>query len=138
LFTDRTDLSEEQIIFGYRGQHHIERAFRDMKDPYSIRFSPPHHWTDAMLRVHAFSCVLALTLISLLHRRVDQAGVAITQSRLMEQLKGIKEITNYYPAQSEEKIRRGGRPRSERTLTRLDPQQEQIFRTLQLDRFLAG
>jgi transposase len=36
-FTDRTDLSDEQIIFGYRGQHHIERAFREMKDPYSIR-----------------------------------------------------------------------------------------------------
>src|SRR5205823_12108310 len=95
-----------------------------MKDPYCIRFSPPRHWTDHMLRVHAFSCVLALTLVSLLHRRVSQAGVAITQSRLMEQLKGIKEITNYYPAQSGEKLRQGGRPRSERTLTRLDPQQE--------------
>src|SRR5207244_74442 len=75
LFTDRTDLSDEQIIFGYRGQHHIERAFRDMKDPYCICFSPPRHWTDQMLRVHAFSCVLAVTLVSLLHRRVAQAGV---------------------------------------------------------------
>jgi len=52
LFTDRTDLTDEQIIFGYRGQHHIERAFREMKDPYCIRFSPPRHWTDHMLRVH--------------------------------------------------------------------------------------
>src|SRR2546430_11584267 len=85
LFTDRTDLSDEQIIFGYRGQHHIERAFRDMKDPYCICFSPPRHWTDQMLRVHAFSCVLAVTLASLLHRRVAQAGAGITQSRLMEQ-----------------------------------------------------
>src|SRR5438067_852474 len=134
----RTDLTDEQIIFGHRGQHHLERAFREMKDPYCNRFSPPRYWTDHMLRVHAFSCVLALTLVSLLHRRVDQAGVEITQSRLMEQLKGIKEITNYYPAQSGEKLRQGGRPRSERTLTRLDPQQEQIFRTLQLGRFLAG
>ena len=138
LFTDRTDLSDEQIIIGYRGQHHIERAFREMKDPYCIRFSPPHHWTDQMLRVHAFSCVLALTLVSLLHRRVSQAGVEITQSRLMEQLKGIKEITNYYPAQSSETLRRGGRPRSERTLTRLDSEQEQIFRSLQLERFQAS
>ena len=138
LFTDRSDLSDEQIITGYRGQHHIERAFREMKDPYCIRFSPPHHWTDAMLRVHAFSCVLALTLVSLLHRRVRQAGIEITQSRLLEQLKGIKEITNYYPAESADKIRRGGRPRSERTLTRMNPEQEQIFRALQLDRFRAS
>lgn len=138
LFTDRSDLTDEEIISGYRGQHHVERAFRDMKDPYFISFSPPHHWTDQMLRVHAFYCVLALTLVSLLHRRVHQAGVPITQSRLIEQLKRIKEITNYYPAQTTEKLPLGGRPRSERALTRLDSQQDQIFRALQLDRFRAS
>jgi transposase len=135
LFTDRQDLSDEEIIFGYRGQHHVERAFKDMKDPYFISFSPSRHWTDQMLRVHAFYCVLALTLISLLHRRVYQAGVTISQWGLMEQLKKIKEITNYYPAQPSEKLHLGGRPRSERTLTRLDKQQNQIFRVLNLDRF---
>jgi len=31
---------------------------------------PPRHWTDQMLRVHAFSCVLAVRSVSLLHRRV--------------------------------------------------------------------
>jgi hypothetical protein len=62
----------------------------------------------------------------------------MSQSRLMEQLKGFQEITNYYPEQSGEKVRRGGRPRSERTLTRLNPQQEPIFRALQLNRFLAS
>jgi transposase len=138
LFTDREDLTDEEIIFGYRGQNHVERAFRDMKDPYFISFSPAHHWTDHMLRVHAFYCVLALTLVSLLHRRVDQAGIHISQSRMMEQLKRIKEITNYYPAQATEKLHIGGRPRSERTLTRLDSQQNQIFSALKLDRFVAG
>src|SRR5258706_411484 len=43
LFTDRTDLTDEEIIFGYRVQHHVKRAFRAMKDPYFISFSPPHH-----------------------------------------------------------------------------------------------
>lgn len=138
LFTDRQDLTDEEIVFGYRGQHHVERAFRDMKDPYFISFSPPRHWTDQMLRVHAFYCVLALTLVSVLHRRVHQAGIHISQRSLMEQLKKIKEITNYYPAQSAETCHLGGRPRSERTLTRLDGQQKQIFRALDLDRFLAG
>jgi transposase len=138
LFTDHTDLTDEEIIFGYRGQHHIERAFRDMKDPHFISFSPPHPWTDQMLRVHAFYCVLALTLVSLLHLRVHRAGMPISQSRLIEQLRGIKEITNYYPARTTGKLRLGGRPRSEHTITHLDPQQNQIFRVLQLDRFLAG
>jgi transposase len=138
LFTDRNDLTDEEIIFGYRGQHHVERAFKDMKNPYFISFSPAHHWTDRMLRVHAFYCVLALTLVSLLHRRVHQAGINISQSRLMEQLKRIREITNYYPAQPTEKLHIGGRPRSERTLTRLDSRQNQIFHALKLDRFVAS
>jgi transposase len=138
LFTDRQDLTDEEIIFGYRGQHHVERAFRDMKDPYFISFSPPRHWADQMLRVHAFYCVLALTLVSVLHRRVHQAGVEISQSSLMEQLKKIEEITNYYPAQKADKLHIGGRPRSERTLTRLSRQQNQIFNALRLDRFLAN
>jgi len=138
LFTDRQDLTDEEIIFGYRGQHHVERAFKDMKNPYFISFSPPRHWTDQMLRVHAFYCVLALTLISLLHRRVYQAGITISQWGLMEQLKKIKEITNYYPAQPSETLHLGGRPRSERTFTRLDNQQNQIFRALNLNRFLAS
>ncbi len=138
LFTDRQDLTDEEIIFGYRGQHHVEKAFKDMKDPYFISFSPARHWTDQMLRVHAFYCVLALTLISVLHRRVHQAGVNISQWTMMEQLKKIKEITNYYPAQPSEKHHLGGRPRSERTLTRLDGQQSSIFRALNLDRFVAS
>jgi len=138
LFTDREDLTEEEIIFGYRGQHHVERAFRDMKDPYFISFSPARHWTDSMLRVHAFYCVLALTLVSLLHRRVYHAGISVSQSGLMEQLKKMKEITNYYSAQPDDKLELGGRPRSERTLTRLDDQQKQIFQALDLGRFLAS
>ena len=138
LFTDRDDLTDEEIIFGYRGQHHVEKAFKDMKDPYFIRFSPARHWTDQMLRVHAFYCVLALTLISVLHRRVCQAGIVVSQWGLIEQLKKIKEITNYYPAQSSEKSHLGGRPRSERTLTRLDSQQLCIFQSLNLKRFSAS
>jgi hypothetical protein len=98
-----------------------------MPQPLAISVDSSHH-----------VCVLALTLVSLLHRRVHQAGVPITQSRLIEQLKRIKEITNYYPAQTTEKLPLGGRPRSERALTRLDSQQDQIFRALQLDRFRAS
>jgi hypothetical protein len=41
LFTDRTDLTDEEIIFGYRGQHQVEQAFRDRKDRYFISFFLP-------------------------------------------------------------------------------------------------
>lgn len=138
LFTTNPNLTDVEIVFGYRGQHHVERAFRDMKDPCFIRFSPAFHRTDSMIRVHAFHCVLALTLLSLLHREVFTAGVPISQRRLLEELKRIKEVTNYYAAHLGEAAHMGGRPRTERTLTRLSPQQEQLFRILELGRFEAG
>jgi transposase len=138
LFTTNPDLSDAEIVFGYRGLHHVERAFRDMKDPCFIRFSPAFHWTDEMIRVHAFYCVLALTLTSLLHRRVAKAGIDISQRQLLEALKRVKEITNYYPAQSGESSKPGGRPRAERTVTRLSRLQRELFRSLQLSQYQPG
>ena len=138
LFTTNPDLTEDEIVVGYRGQHHVERAFRDMKDPCFIRFSPAFHRTDSMIRVHAFHCVLALTLLSLLHRQVVKAGIEISQRQMLHELTRIKEITNYYAAHTGESAALGGRPRAERTLTRLSPLQEQLFRTLELARFQAS
>jgi len=135
LFTDYHDLTDEDIVFGYRGQHHVERAFRDMKDPYCISFSPTFHWTDSMLRVHAFYCVVALTLVSLVHRQVVGAGIELSQTQLLRELKSIKESTSYYTPETAEQVRLGGRPRAERTLTRTTGLQEKLIATLQLGRF---
>jgi transposase len=138
LFTTNPNLTDEEIVFGYRGQHHVERAFRDMKDPCFISFSPAFHWTDQMIRVHAFYCVLALTLGSLLHRHVVQAGIKTTHKQLLQDLRGIKEITNYYPAQLKGDNQLGGRPRAERTLTRLTSEQQKLFQVLDLNRHTAS
>jgi len=61
----------------------------------------------------------------------------ISQQRLVEELKQMKEVTNYYPASANGQLEQGGRPRSERTLTRLSQQQE-LFRALRLDRYMAS
>ena len=132
LFTSNSELSDEQIVLGYCGQHHVERAFREMKDPYFIRFSPAFHWTDAMIRVHAFYCVLALTLTALLHRRVRAAGLSMSLEQLLMHLKSIKEVTTFYPASNAPGKALGGRPRAERTLTRLDAQQKKILVALKI------
>src|SRR6266566_2332055 len=72
LFTDNDDWSNEEIVSGYRSQHNIESAFRDMKNPHFLGWTPMFHWTDSKIRVHAFYCVLALTLTSLLQRTLHQ------------------------------------------------------------------
>jgi hypothetical protein len=61
LFTDHgDDWSDEEIVLGYRAQHHVEGDFRHFKNPLYLSFRPTFHWTDQKLRVHAFYCVLAL------------------------------------------------------------------------------
>ena len=128
LFTDNHDWSEEQIVAGYRGQHHVERAFRDLKDPAVVQFAPMFHWTDSKIRVHALTCVLALTLVGLVHRQVVQAGVDISRWRLLEELKHIQEVTNLYAAPSGR-----GKPRSETVLTQRTSLQKRLCTILNLE-----
>ena len=136
LFTDNADWSDEQIVEGYRGQHHVERAFRDLKDPAVVQFNPLFHWTDSKIRVHVCSCILALTLVGLLHRQVVQAGVDISRARLLEELKQVRVVTNLYPPATGSKRASAGRPRAETVLSQRTPLQKKLCEILQLDPFL--
>src|ERR1700722_5287011 len=72
LITDRAEWSTAQIIQAYRGQSKVEAAFRDLKDPRMLSTRPQFHWTDHKLHVHAFICVMAYLLVTLLHLRAKQ------------------------------------------------------------------
>jgi transposase len=72
LITDRAEWSTAQIIEAYRGQSKVEAAFRDLKDPHMLSTRPQFHWTDQKLHVHAFMCVTAYLLVTLLHLRAKQ------------------------------------------------------------------
>jgi hypothetical protein len=69
------------------------------------------HWTDSKIRVHAFYCVLTLTLASLLQRKAAQSGISLSIKALFEALNGIQEVVNIYPATGESGSR--GRPPSD-------------------------
>jgi transposase len=100
LFTDNHDWSTAAIILAYRSQHHVEATFRQIKEPACLSWRPVHHWTDSKIRVHSFCCVLALTLLNLLHRQAWQAGIPISNRRLRDELAGIQEVIHLYPSSS--------------------------------------
>src|SRR6266404_5365475 len=114
LFTDNNDWTNEEIVSGYRAQHHIESAFRDMKNPHFLGWSPMFNWTDSKIRVHAFYCVLALALTSLLQRALHGRGMDLSLTRMMELLGGIQEVLLLYPRQQGEKHPRTATCLSER------------------------
>jgi len=133
LFTDQHGWSNEQIVRAYRSQSHVEDAFADMKDRHFLCWEPMFHWTDSKIRVHAFYCVLALVLGSLLQRQASRNGLPLSMQALFQALSGIQEVTNIYPATG--KPGSPGRPSVKTTLTDMDSTQQALYRLWGLDRY---
>jgi transposase len=130
LFTDNADWLDEDIVLAYRSQHHIENAFRQMKNPHFLGWSPMFHWTDSKIQVHAFYCVLALLLTSLLQRELAGRGEELSVNRMLEELGGIQETLIVYPR------RQGQRQHTTATcLTAMSPLQSRLFSLLHLQRY---
>jgi len=132
LFTDRDEWTDEQIVIAYRSQSHVEAAFRRMKDPRFLTFRPTHHWTDQKLRVHAFYCVLALMITSLLCRKLAHAGIHMSIARTMERLSDINEVVNLYPTP------KGVEPRMQIDLSQRDVEQDAMLKALDLARYTSN
>ena len=96
LITDHDDWPVPEVIAGYRSQSEAEFAFRQMKDPHVVSFSPMHHWTEHNIRVHVFTCVLALQIAHLMRRRAARAGLDLSVRELLAELAGIGETVLLY------------------------------------------
>ena len=129
LFTDNHQWTDEQIVAAYRAQYKIEHAFREMKNPHFLGWNPRLHWTDQKIRVHAFYCVAALTLVSLLRRELAAKGMSISTENLMEQLNGIRETACVYPQG------KGQPPKLSYSISRLTKTQKKLYNLLDLGRF---
>ena len=125
LFTDRDDWSSEDIVRAYRSQWHVEAAFREMKNPHFLSWEPQFHWTDQKIMVHAFYCILALTLANLTRRKLHLAGIDLSTEAMLEQLTGIQEVVHVYP--------KGSTAKNCITLSELTSLQRQIITKLGLD-----
>lgn len=133
LFTDNDAWTDAQIVRAYRAQHHVEEAFRDMKDPHHIALRPQYHWTDQKMRVHVFTCVLALLLLSLLRRELHQQGIDLSLRRILERLGEIREMVMIFPPEG-----RGRTPTVRTALTQLSPAHRQLYEALNLDRYTTA
>ena len=129
LATDREDWSDEQIIQAYHGQHEIEHAFREMKEPLFLRWQPMFHWTDQKIEVHAFYCVLALLMVGLARYRLQEAGLQLSTHEMLQQLTDIEEVAILYPKT------KGAHPKPHFALSRMRSVQKKMARILDIDRF---
>ena len=116
------------MIAGYRSQSEAEGSFRQMKDTHVVSYSPMFHWTEHNIRVHTFTCVLALQIAHLLRLQADRDGLHLSVRELLRQLAGIEETVLIYPST-------GGRPKARRMLTETSSLQDQLAALYRLDRY---
>lgn len=113
-----SSLPPEEVALAYKGLLEVEASFRTLKTPLEIQ--PVYHWSEAGVRGHITSAVLALLLARLIERRLEAAGMPRQARTALATLAGIDEVT----------IELGGR-RLVRT-TRLTEEQRRIWEALQM------
>jgi transposase len=128
LITNRQDWPIADVVAGYRSQSEAEFSFRQLKDPHVVSFSPMHHWTDHNIRVHTFTCVLALQIAHLMRRHADHNGLHLSVRELLDTLAGIQETVLIYPST-------GGRPKARHMITETTPTQDHLTKIFDLTRW---
>jgi transposase len=116
LITDRAEWSTARILEAYRGQSKAEAAFRDLKDPRMLSTRPQFHWTDQKLHVHAFMCVTAYLLVTLLHRRAQRRAAFQGSSRRL-----LAELAELRCCKLIDRTGRKGRPRVRSQMEEIEP-----------------
>jgi transposase len=127
LLTNRMDWSAEQVVAGYGGQQSIERVFRGLKDGQWLGWDPMYHWTDRKIRIHAFYCMLGISLLQSVHQQAKAGWADLSVEHLLEELEQIKQFVLLYPPQGEK-----GPPRTAYVLSQQSLAQQALVKTLGL------
>jgi len=130
LLTNRMDWSAEQVVAGYSGQQQIERVFRGLKQGDWLGWDPMYHWTDRKIRIHAFYCLLGISLLQYVHKQAQAAWADLSIEQLLAELEQIKQFVLLYPPQGEK-----GPPRTAYVLSQQTLTQQALVKTLGLERW---
>src|SRR5208282_5812397 len=128
VITDHDDWPAAEVIAAYRSQSEAEFGFRQLKDPRVVSFSPMRHWTEHNIRIHVFTCVLALQIAHLMRLRAARAGLRMSVRELLRDLAGISETVLLYHGDR-------GRPRAHRMLTETSPVRDKLTAIFGLARY---
>lgn len=133
LVTNRLDWTAEEVVAGYAGQQLVEQVFRGLKDGDWLGWGPMHHWTDSKIRIHAFYCMLGISLLNYLRRQAQEVCPQITMEQMLSELGQIEQYVLLYPPQGKKGPCRTVTVQKKLTLT-----QKMLFERLGLDRLARG
>ena len=87
-----------------------------------------YHWTDQKIRVHAFYCMLGISLLQYVRRQAEAAWPGLSTEELPDQLRQIQKYNLLYPPQGEKEPNRVATVVSKQSLT-----QQRLTQVLGLD-----
>ncbi len=89
IITSHHDWPTDKIVKASLDRYQVEHSFRQTKAGEFGNFRPTRHWTDSKLRCHLFSCVVALTCLSLIRLWLHRAGVKYTADHAMQSMRNL-------------------------------------------------
>ncbi|MFQ5505680.1 MAG: IS1634 family transposase [Planctomycetota bacterium] len=125
LVTNRHTWNDEEILLAYRGQSHVEEAFRQLKDDEHLAVRPQYHWTDQKVHVHTFMCLLALLLSRVVENEARRFGRREGLSGVLDLLGTIRLAMVLRPSG-----KKGGRPRCQWQLEECESEVLKLFQSL--------
>jgi len=128
LITPHLDWTAEQVVAAYSGQERIEKVFRGLKDGDWLGWGPMYHWTDSKIRIHAFYCMVGISLLQYISKQAQTAWPGLSMEQLLEQLRQIEQFLLLYPPQGEKGPQRVAIVQSKQTFP-----QQQLATVLGLD-----
>jgi transposase len=91
IITNVDNWTNEQIVLAHRSQYQVKENFKRLKNTKDLSFKPVKHFTDITIMGHAFYCVTALTLRSLLRLEMEKLGHKMTINSILEALSKAKQ-----------------------------------------------
>jgi transposase len=92
IITDNTDWTTPEIMEASLDRWQVEDAFRLSKDEDLVGAQPFRHWTDSKIRCHLFTCVVAMTYLRMIERRLTSAGAGRTAKNAMEDMTHLHSV----------------------------------------------
>ncbi len=86
--------------------------------------------TDRKIRIHAFYCLLGISLLHYVHRQAQAAWADLSVEQLLAELEQIKQFVLLYPPQGEK-----GPPRTAYVLSQQTLPQQALVKALGLERW---
>ncbi len=104
LITDQEDWTAQEMAEANIDRCIVSEQLRESGITLKEVLLPQYHWTNSKLLVNIFVCMVALTYLILLCRRLALAGLLITPREALEELRALHTAVFWQPDQ--EKLKR--------------------------------